>query len=213
LFKLFTFIINKNEYFINNINNIKNNYLTLLIMSIKYAEITIIFDTVNEGFFTALKRNLFGIETFCDEETEIIISFDDKNVCVKNEYKDCNFEFYKVSSLLLPIYFEAKENEKFRHMYFQRLPIKREDGNLQLDFTSIINTPELKYKYKNIGSYFNCIYYCHKDGTKNVFSILKLYSNQDKPRFLLAYDSEEFTQEEIIYLVNCIFKNKYNTDV
>jgi hypothetical protein len=183
-------------------------------MTIKYAEVTIIFDTVNEGIFTNLSRNWFGTETLCDEETDIIISFDNGTIsCVKNDYKDCNFKFYKGLSLLLPVHFAAKENGKFRHTYFQREPIKKENGNLHLDFKSIITTPELKYKYKNIASCFNCIYYCHKYGTQNVFSILKLYSNEDKPRFLLSYDSDEFSQEEIIYLVNCIFKNKYNTDV
>ena len=71
----------------------------------------------------------------------------------------------------------------------------------------------MQLKYKIVSSCFNCIYYCHKYGTQNVFSILKLYSNEDKPRFLLAYDSDEFNKDEVIYLVNCIFKNKYNTDV
>ena len=71
----------------------------------------------------------------------------------------------------------------------------------------------MQLKYKIDSSCFNCIYYCTKDGTKNVFSILKLYSNIAKPRFLLAYDSDEFNKDEVIYLVNCIFKNKYNTNV
>ena len=36
-------------------------------MTIKYAEITIIFDTENEGFFTNFKRNWLGYETICEE--------------------------------------------------------------------------------------------------------------------------------------------------
>ena len=183
-------------------------------MTIKYAEITIIFDTANEGIFSNLKRNLFGYETFCDEETDIIISFDDKNVCVKDHYKDCNFKFFVGISSLMPGYFERDKTvkEKYRSIYFAQNPEKKENGNLHLDFKTVFSR-ETQLKYKLEGSCFNCIYFCNKDGKKYVFSILKLYSNKDKPRFLLGYDSDEFSQEEVIYLVNCIFKNKYNTNV
>jgi len=51
------------------------------------------------------------------------------------------------------------------------------------------------------------MYYTYKD--EGVFSILKLFSNNEKPRFLLAYNTKEFSKEEIMYLVNCIFRNKY----
>jgi len=66
-------------------------------------------------------------------------------------------------------------------------------------------------KYKTVSSQFNCIYYINKN--QQVFSILKIFSNKNNPRFLLAYDLDEFKQEEIIYLVYCIFKNKFNTDI
>lgn len=183
-------------------------------MSIKYSEITVIFDTVNEGIFRNLSRNWFGRETFCNDETDIVISFDDKNICVKDEFKDCNFKFFVGISSLFPMHFEVKEKkEKYRRTYFQRAPIKKEDGNFHLDFKKIFSN-KILLKYKSVPSCFNCIYYCiNNDGNKDVFSILKIYSNEDKPRFLLAYDSDEFSQEEIIYLVNCMFKNKYNTDI
>jgi len=183
-------------------------------MTIKYAEVTIIFDTVNEGLFSNLKRNLFGYETFCNEESDIIISFDNGTIsCVKNDLKDCKFKFFNGLSDLLPSHFETNKKVKFRHVYFHRAPIKKEDGNLHLDFKTIFPS-EMQLKYKIVASCFNCIYYWNnRDGIKNVFSILKLYSNEDKPRFLLAYDSDEFNKDEVIYLVNCIFKNKYNTDV
>jgi hypothetical protein len=57
-------------------------------MTIKYAEITIIFDTVNEGIFTNLSRNWLGRETFCDEDSNIIISFDDGTLSsIKDEFR------------------------------------------------------------------------------------------------------------------------------
>ena len=182
-------------------------------MSIKYAEITIIFDTKNEGFFTNLKRNWLGYETFCDGETDIIISFDDGTLsCVKDEFTDCNFKFFVGISSLLPMHFQEdnREKEKYRNTYFQRQPIKKENGNLHLDFKKIFSI-EIREKYKLVASCFNCIYYCVKNNNQDIFSILKIYSNEDKPRFLLAYDSDEFNRDEVIYLVNCIFKNNYNT--
>lgn len=185
-------------------------------MSIKYAEITVIFDTVNEGLFTNLKRNWFKWETFCDDESNIIISFNDGTIsCVKDDFKDCNFKFFAGISRHLPMHFERykTENEKYRSVYFAKNPEKKEDGNLHLDFTKIFSS-EMTKKYKMDASCFNCVYYCHNGSeTKNIFSILKIYSNEDKPRFIMAYDSDEFNRDEVIYLVNCIFKNKYNTDV
>lgn len=185
-------------------------------MTIKYAEITIIFDIVNEGFFSNLSRNWLGRETFCDEETDIIISFDDGTLsCVKDDYKDCNFKFFVGISRLLPMHFERgkKENEKYRNFYFAREPEKKEDGNLHLDFKKIFSSEIIK-KRKTTGSCFNCIYYRHVGSEKkDIFSILKIYSNEDKPRLLLAYDSDEFNKDELIYMINCIFKNKYNNDV
>ena len=183
-------------------------------MTIKYAEITIIFDTENEGILKNFKRNWLGYETFCDEETHIIISFDDINTCVKDNLTDCNFNFFVGISSMLPLHFEQrnKKKEKYRNTYFQRQPIKNKDGNLFLDFKKIFSS-EIREKYKLIASSFNSIYYCTKNNNQDVFSILKIYSNEDKPRFLLAYDSDEFNRDELIYLVNCIFKNKYNTNV
>ena len=179
-------------------------------MSIKYAEITIIFDTENEGLFSNLSRNWLGRETFCDETTDIIISFDDKNIYVKDELKDCQFKFFESVTSILPLHFEVKEKkDKYRYIYFMKQPIKQDDGNLHLDFKTIFST-EIRNKYKLVPSCFNCIYYCIKNNNQDVFSILKIYSNEDKPRFLLAYDSDEFNKDEITYLVNCIFKNKYN---
>jgi hypothetical protein len=55
-----------------------------------------------------------------------------------------------------------------------------------------------------IPSVYNCIYYKNNN---DVFAIIKIKSNEDKPRFLLAYDDEYFEKDDIIYLVNYIFSN------
>jgi hypothetical protein len=43
------------------------------------------------------------------------------------------------------------------------------------------------------------------DNDIDVLSIVKLKSNEEKPRFLLAYDDEYFEKDNIIYFVNSIF--------
>ena len=185
-------------------------------MSIKYCEITIIINTENEDIFTNISRTWFGNEPFYPE-SDIIMTFDnDDKICnINDEVKDLNFKFLQSLTCVLPLYFQVKEEtNKFRHIYFYKEPIKIEDGEnagrCTLNFTSIFS-PKISNKYKTVSSQFNCIYYINTN--QHVFSILKIYSNENKPRFLLAYDSVEFNQEEIIYLVYCIFKNKFNTDI
>ena len=61
----------------------------------------------------------------------------------------------------------------------------------------------------NILSKYNCIYDCYKSGLiPEIFGLIRINSTEQMPRFLFAYDSEEFTKEEIIYLVQ--FKKNYN---
>lgn len=56
-------------------------------------------------------------------------------------------------------------------------------------------------------SEFNVIY---EDDNKNEkLSICRIKSNENKPRFLLAYDIDILNKSDIIYLVHCIFNDKY----
>ena len=58
----------------------------------------------------------------------------------------------------------------------------------------------------NIKSVYNSIYYCYRDLTKQeIFGIIRIKSNGYMPRFQFAYDSDEFTKEEIVYLIHHIF--------
>ena len=55
-------------------------------------------------------------------------------------------------------------------------------------------------------SQYNCIYYCHKNLVEpEVFGIVLINSNEYMPRFKFAYDSDEFTKEEIVKLIYYIF--------
>ena len=53
-------------------------------------------------------------------------------------------------------------------------------------------------------SIYNMIYY-NLINNNDVFAIVKIKSNEEKPRFLLEYDEECFEKDDIIYLVNYIF--------
>jgi len=186
-------------------------------MSIKYCEITIVINTENEDIFTNISRNWFGSETFYPE-SDIILTFEDNTICnINDEIQDLKFTFCQSSSYVLPLFFQVIEKiekiKKFSHVYFYKEPIQIEEGEnkdkFALNFSSIFSSKLCKYK--TVSSQFNCIYYINKN--QQVFSILKIFSNKNNPRFLLAYDLDEFKQEEIIYLVYCIFKNKFNTDI
>jgi hypothetical protein len=67
-----------------------------------------------------------------------------------------------------------------------------------------------KYSNQNlVVSKYNSIYYNYNNlGESQIFGIVGLKSSESKPRFQFAYDSDEFTKEEIIYIINYIFKIK-----
>ena len=172
-------------------------------MPIQYAEITTIYDTENEGIFTNITRNWLGYETTCGEHSTIIISFDNENICVKDTVTDCSFTFFVGFSHSMPLYFD-KEGVPHNTFFMKKLTTK-DNGNVFLDITTIVPSG----KYKIVPSRFNCIFYCYSLGEKDVFSILRMYSSEDKPRFLLSYDPEVFSRDELVYLVNCILTDKY----
>ena len=44
--------------------------------------------------------------------------------------------------------------------------------------------------------------------TTQVFAILKILSNEVKPRYHIAYDDRYFDKSSVIYLTDFLFKNK-----
>jgi hypothetical protein len=45
-----------------------------------------------------------------------------------------------------------------------------------------------------------------------IFCIIRIKSNEYMPRFQFAYDSDEFTKEEIVYLIHTIFNPQKSED-
>lgn len=95
--------------------------------------------------------------------------------------------------------------KKKSNIYFYKNPYKKEN-KLHLDFKPIFKLNSTFNNDNKIASIFNCIYYCHKNsGKSEIFGLVKIKSNDFMPRFQIAYDSSEFTKEEIKYLIKYLF--------
>lgn len=167
-------------------------------MTIKYAEITIIRNIEEEHIFTTLTR-YFGYENNCNDNDTIIINFDDGYICdIKDEYTDKKYIF-TLYSKQFPIYFEKNKKDTLFWKY-------------SIDNILHVNTMFKNHKsYKLESSIYNMIYYHYCRGIKkDIFSILRIKSNEDKPRFILAYDDILFDKSDIIYLTDCIFKERFD---
>ena len=173
-------------------------------MSFKYAEITIIRNITDEDIFRTLSR-YFGYENTNNDNDTIIMTFDDGPICdTKDEYKDLKYKFSKEISLetWFPIYFELNNKTT---LFYKKPYVK--DGQKQLDFKKILGILKNFNKDSTAESEYNIIY--EDIYKKDIFAICKLNSNEEKPRFLLAYDSDILNRNDIIYLVDCIFKHKF----
>jgi len=177
-------------------------------MTIKYCDITIIkkYDSWTDNLLANLQY-WTGYEPEFSENSDIIILFDDDTIYdLKSNLKDNSLKFFTSHFHFIPPYFEKNKN-----IYFSKKPIKK-DNISSLNFNEIYKFSETYKINKSVSSLYNCIYYCHKNGEKpEIFSILRIYSNEEKPRFILAYDSDEFNKDEIFYLIYCFFYNKFNT--
>jgi hypothetical protein len=167
-------------------------------MPIKYGELTII---NNKEETTLLTSFLLWLEyaNKPPKNSKYIFLFDDGQIC---DYDDNIFNFnFKFSNIILSndiLYFK-----KNNHTYFNKQPILNKNNEASLQFKNLFSSYS-KYNIKTaIPSIYNCIYYCHKVLLpKEIFGILRIKSNESMPLFQFAYDSDEFTKEEIIYLID-----------
>lgn len=172
-------------------------------MPTKYGEIYVKHNT--ENLWTSTVFWLGYDEQIVSDDSTIIVKFDDGDVQeVSNELYESNDKI-KISQYI------TIKNDSKEHMYFKRDPKTNPDGTQQLFFGNIFKNYELYDNNNNISSYFNCIYYKHKVvDTKakkmDVFAILRVKSSVSSPRYQIAYDSDDFTKESILYIINCIFR-------
>lgn len=180
-------------------------------MPIKYGELVIIYNKINMNIFTN-----FITWLNCDDElfdknpptnSKYIFSFDDGNICDYDDQPiDFNFDFFKSMINKIPSYFQKIKNKKnykiYNKVYFYKRELEKENYNKLFSSYS-------KYDVSiNINSNYNSIYFCHNIGIKqDIFGIIGIKSNKFMPRYQFAYDVDEFTKEEIIYLIHYLFNS------
>jgi hypothetical protein len=174
-------------------------------MPIKFAEITIIRNIEEENMFRSLYR-YFGYENQTIDNDIIIIQFDDGTLCdTRDEYKELNFKFAQLGhNHSFPIYFNKQIED--RHTLFYRNPIINDKGQRTLKLDVFKNYAHNKGN-KSEQSKYNLVY--EDINKKEIFSILKISSNEEKPRFMLGYEDTILNRDDIIYLSECIFKEKF----
>lgn len=183
-------------------------------MSIKYAEITVIINLEKDSFSNHFLR-FFGYENQNFNETDtIIISFDDNTVCqlkdTSNYEKLIEFERLGIQHNF-PIYFKLNNKS-----FFFKTPDDI-DGYKKLSFNEIFKQFNNYNIIKKEPSYNNVIYYAYdyKDNIlekSDVFSLVRIKSSEEKPRFLVAYDERFLNKNNLPYLLNCMLKHKFENN-
>jgi hypothetical protein len=170
-------------------------------MSIKYAEIDIFRNITEEPIYGTLFRYL-GYEYWAEKQDTIIIIFDDDTICdTKNEYINKHYKFDRTDEIY-PLHFNTDKIE-----LFYKTPIVLNDGRHALNVKPIFKDCK-KYNHKMwVDSIFNMIY--QDIGMNDVLSLIKIKSNEEKPRYLMAYDETIFCKSDIIYLVENMFRRKF----
>jgi hypothetical protein len=187
-------------------------------MTIKYCEVFVKHNT--ENLWTSTIFWLGYDEQIVLEDSTIIVNFDDDIREVSNKSPEPNFKIefnaqdngYNTPSHITFRYDNIdKVKDKF---YFNKKPNKNNDGTHTLLFNGMFKNYEHYKVNNNIPSYFNCIYYKYKFVDSilkkiNVFSILRIKSSILSPRYQIAYDSDEFSKDELLYLINIIFRGSF----
>jgi hypothetical protein len=167
----------------------------------KYGDLTIIHDKEEQSnIFAGLLSFLFT--TSQSSKSKYVFLFDDGEVFdAETNLTNFQYRFFNgVSSAPLPTYFKKKEGDSNRTVFFLKKQTAAEDFNQLFGEYAKYNVSA------NTRSEYNCIYYCYTDSSKpEIFGLTRIKSNEYMPRFQFAYDSEQFTKEEIIYIIHSFF--------
>lgn len=183
-------------------------------MAIQYAEITIIRNLEEESIFRGLGR-LLGFENSTNENDTIIVHFEkDGTIYDTKEYVDTvdtKYEFGMIGyAHSFPIYFEITKNEHKTTLFYKRPIIV--NNTKCLNFNHIFKGCKRYNANQLVNSCYNVIY---DDCMKNIeqFAIARVVSNEEKPRYLLAYDASIFDKSDIVYLSASMLKLDFEIDI
>lgn len=168
-------------------------------MPIKYAEITIIINLKKEPMIKYLNR-LISNENSMDDNDTILVVFDtDESICeINNETTNKSLVWGSYGpGVITPNYFYMKNS-----LFVKTRSVYDINGFQTLNFKSIFSNSKKNLSMQKVASIYNVIY-------EDVLYMVKIQSSSEMPRFLLAYDDSYFERDDIIYFVNCIFKNKF----
>jgi hypothetical protein len=170
----------------------------------KYGDLTIIHNKKTKQYFSGLMSLLFT--TSQPSKSTYIFLFEDGEVFdLEINLIDFKYRFFNgVLTAPLPTYFEKKEGDPNRTIFFLKKQTVSED------FSQLFSQYTKYNVLANAQSEYNCIYYCHISGYSKpeTFGLTRIKSNDSMPRFQFAYDSEQFTKEEIIYITHYFFENR-----
>lgn len=182
-------------------------------MKVKYGEVFVKHN--NEDLWTNVTLWLgYDEETIISEDTTIIVEFDDKDireVSNKSPNSNVNIEFTNDKNII-PSYFTIKHEDKDT-IYFEEKPNRNPDGRLTLPTSLLFKNYKHYDSTKTTASSFTCIYYKNNNIDNIVkkflgFSLIRIKSSISSPRYQIAYNADEFSKDEILYIINYLLKIK-----
>lgn len=175
-------------------------------MPIKYGEFTCFY---NNDILSNMFLFFYNIN-YCDSEVYkmsnlIIISFedDDHKYTIDGKYVCNQSNINIVTKTKQPLF--RSVFTKDTNMYTTKSPTKNANGVLQLSFSHLFSSYKNYNIRRMVSSFYNTIWFKNLDLNNESFCIVYTTSSKYTPTFWFAYDSDEFTKEDVIYLLQTIF--------
>lgn len=183
-------------------------------MPILYGELTIVHAPEQISGWFSMFSSLFGNEYRINKQSKILATFDGENTIYETDQLDkgqlakYNYQYTYLNTQkdgnLFPRYFnknDKRNTHEYTQMFFLETP-KMVDDKLSIDFRALFSACQKRHQNKNLPSAYNFVYYCFSPQRKQVLGLLRIQSSEEMPRFLFAYDDDEFTKEEVLFLLN-----------
>jgi hypothetical protein len=149
----------------------------------------------------------YNIFAYSSSPVSYIFLFENGEIYDHTQVSNMNFNYLHSYLFPVPNYFNKTVEKKNNKTYFNLSSTAKLDLSL---FKSLFISYRNYTLSNTIESPFNSIYYCHYNSKNElvnlqIFGIVRIKSTDQLPRYQFAYDSNEFTKEEIIYLLYTIF--------